>query len=66
MKLKCECCGFEEEFPDGEEAFQAGWDCPPHFIAAPITCSLCPAVCAMGLVDHTEAHTRWVKEGRPE
>lgn len=41
MKLKCECCGFEQEFKDGEEAFQAGWDAPPHF-SQYVSCNLCP------------------------
>lgn len=31
MKLKCQCCGIEQEFKDGEEAFKEGWDAPPHF-----------------------------------
>jgi hypothetical protein len=41
MKLKCQCCGHEREFKDGEEAFQAGWDAPPHFTGY-VCCELCP------------------------
>jgi hypothetical protein len=63
--LKCLCCGFEAEFPDAEAAFKAGWDCPPHFTASPICCDLCPSVAAMGMVDHSAAHERWEREGRP-
>src|SRR5437879_2286927 len=31
VKLKCEGCGVEAEFNSAEEAFHAGWDCPPRF-----------------------------------
>lgn len=41
LKLKCEACGVEREFKDGEEAFEAGWDAPPHFTQI-VTCELCP------------------------
>jgi hypothetical protein len=65
VTLTCACCGFEAEFPDGEAAFQAGWDCPPHFTASPVCCDLCPSVAALGLIDHSKAHERWEREGRP-
>jgi hypothetical protein len=65
MILTCVCCGFEAEFPDAEAAFKAGWDCPPHFTATPICCDLCPSVAAMGIIDHSKAHERWEREGRP-
>lgn len=65
MLLKCQCCGFEQEFKDGEEAFQAGWDAPPHFTGF-ICCHLCPAVCVVLGEGHTLAHAWWEAEGRPE
>lgn len=64
MKLKCQCCGFEVEFEDGEAAFQAGWDAPPHFIDI-VACNLCPAVCIVLHKGHTKAHALWEREGRP-
>ena len=42
MKLKCMCCQFEQEFAGAEEAFDAGWDAPPHFTGI-VCCDLCPA-----------------------
>jgi hypothetical protein len=60
--LKCQCCGFEEDL-DPEAAFQAGWDCPPHFKHT--ACPLCPGVCVVLGRPHTKAHALWEKEGRP-
>lgn len=65
MKLKCQCCEFEQEFADGEAAFQAGWDAPPHF-SQYICCDLCPAVCIVLGAPHAKAHARWAKNGRPK
>ena len=64
MKIKCQCCGLEQEFADGEQAFQAGWDAPPHFSQV-VCCNLCPASgIAMG-VSHNKAHKHWERHGRP-
>lgn len=64
MSLKCQCCGFESDL-DLEEAFQAGWDAPPHFTVH-VCCPLCPAVCLMDKSEgHTKAHAHWAKHGRP-
>lgn len=65
MKLQCMCCGIEEEFADGEAAFQAGWDAPPHFTGY-VACNLCPAVCVVMGATHHIAHALWAKEGRPK
>ena len=67
MLLTCECCGFSAEFVDGEEAFQAGWDSPPHFTGY-VCCNLCPgSFVVLGCTQrHTEAHERWKTEGRPK
>lgn len=64
MKLVCDCCGFEQEFKDAEEAFQAGWDGPPHFTGF-VVCSICPAVCVVLHKGHLLAHALWAAEGRP-
>jgi hypothetical protein len=66
MKLKCQCCGFEQEFTDAEAAFQAGWDAPPHFTGY-VSCDLCPGsyVVLGQTAKHASAHARWAKEGRP-
>jgi hypothetical protein len=66
MTLKCQCCGFEKEFADGEEAFQAGWDAPPHF-SGYVACDLCPgSFVVLGMTDqHSAAHEKWKREGRP-
>ena len=64
MILKCDCCSFEQEFKDGEEAFQAGWDAPPHFTGY-IACNLCPAVCIVLNLPHTKAHSYFSKCERP-
>ena len=66
MILKCECCGFEQDFTDGEAAFQAGWDAPPYFTQY-IACNLCPAVCiVLPGQSHEIAHALWAREGRPK
>ena len=64
MKLKCQCCGFEQDFDSLETAFQAGWDAPPHFTGY-VTCDLCPAVCIVAGLSHEKAHEHWQKYGRP-
>lgn len=64
MKLTCECCGFEQEFKDGGEAYEAGWDAPPRFSF--VTCNLCPAVCIVLGKGHKLAHALWAAEGRPK
>lgn len=64
MKLKCQCCGIEAEFADGEAAFLGGWDAPPHFNTH-VCCNLCPAVCIILGLSHAKAHELWEKEGRP-
>lgn len=61
---KCQCCGHEQEFADGQAAFDAGWDAPPYFTQV-VTCNLCPAVCALGAVSHKLAHAAWERNGRP-
>ncbi len=65
MKVTCYCCGYSKEFADGEEAFQAGWDAPPHFTLP--TCDLCPAAFYFtGIPEaHIKGHQRWQKDGRP-
>ena len=65
MKLKCQCCGIEAEFVDGEVAFLAGWDAPPHFTGY-VCCNLCPAVCIVLNASHAKAHAHWKEHGRPE
>ena len=65
MRLKCQCCGFEADFTDGEAAFQAGWDALPHFTTH-VCCDLCPAVCVVLGLSHEIAHERWAREGRPK
>jgi hypothetical protein len=67
MLLKCQCCGFSQEFENGEAAFKAGWDCPPHFTGY-VCCDLCPgSFVVMGCTDnHKPAHEMWAKEGRPK
>lgn len=66
MELTCQCCGFKKEFPDGEAAFQAGWDAPPHFTGY-VCCDLCPgSFVVLGCTEkHTAAHEKWKAEGRP-
>lgn len=65
MKLKCQCCGIERDFADGEDAFREGWDAPPHFTGY-VACNLCPAGCVVLGKSHTKAHALWAKEGRPK
>lgn len=67
MTLKCQCCDFVREFVDGEEAFEAGWDAPPHFTGV-VCCNLCPAsFVVLGLVEkHAPAHEKWKISGRPK
>ncbi len=67
MKLKCQCCGFEQEFADGEAAFEAGWDAPPHFTMV-ICCNLCPAsfIVLGEVARHHVAHEHWKIHGRPK
>lgn len=66
MKLTCDCCGFEHVFADAEEAFQAGWDTPPHF-SGYIACNLCPAsYIVLGQTKkHAVIHAQWKRDGRP-
>jgi hypothetical protein len=66
MTYKCDCCGFEQDFPDGEAAFHAGWDAPPYFTGY-ISCNICPAVCSpvFKLATHDKAHAYWAEHGRP-
>lgn len=65
MILKCQCCGIESDFADGEAAFRAGWDAPPHFTGY-VCCDLCPAVCIVLGAGHAKAHADWAANGRPE
>lgn len=67
IKLKCDCCQHEEEFIDSEEAFQKGWDAPPHFQGY-VACNLCPAAAQFmdgGWSRHAPIHEKWEREGRP-
>lgn len=64
ITLKCQCCGFEQNFDDDEAAFDAGWDAPPHF-SQYISCNLCPAICIIMGESHAKAHALWAVEGRP-
>src|SRR5678816_962710 len=65
MKCTCDCCGFTQEFADGEAAYDAGWDALPYFTHY-TSCPLCPMVCAAFGKPHTKAHALWAKEGRPK
>jgi hypothetical protein len=68
VELTCVCCGFTQEFADGEAAFQAGWDAPPHFTGY-VACNLCPAAfIVLGKTQelHAEIHEKWAREGRPD
>ena len=74
MKLRCECCDFEQDFVDGQAAFDAGWDAPPWFTGY-VCCDLCPGsfvviarkeVNDLGIThQHEKAHKIWAIEGRP-
>lgn len=57
MKLKCDCCGFEREFASANDAFQAGWDAPPHFTGY-VTCELYPAAFVVLGRTREHAHAR--------
>ena len=67
VKLICECCGFIQEFTDLEEAFDKGWDAPPHFTGY-VCCDLCPgSFLSLGITYlHEKAHKKWAVEGRPK
>ena len=65
IKFTCDCCKITQEFNDPEEAFDKGWDTPPHFTTGYISCSLCPISFLYG-VDHTPVHDKWAQEGRPD
>jgi len=67
VNLTCQCCGFTQEFVDGEEAYKEGWDAPPHFTGY-VACNLCPgSFVVLGQTNkHKDAHERWAREGRPE
>jgi hypothetical protein len=65
IRLKCQCCGFEEVFDGAEAAFQKGWDAPPHF-SGYVCCDLCPAVCIVLNAPHEKAHALWKRVGRPK
>ena len=62
MLLRCQCCQWEEDL-DPEEAFQLGWDAPPHF--SHVCCPICPAVCVVLGKTHKKAHALWEVIGRP-
>lgn len=65
IELTCGCCGHVETFETAREAFEAGWDEPVHMPSWPVSCPLCPGTAQLGLLDHTGAHERWAREGRP-
>ena len=67
IKLTCECCGYTQEFIDGEEAFQVGWDAPPHFTGY-VCCDLCPgSFVVLGITErHEHAQQCWAIYGRPK
>lgn len=64
--LRCDCCGFEQELTL-EQAYDDGWDAPPHFTGY-VACPLCPAVFIV-LPDmsgkHDGIHELWKRDGRP-
>lgn len=64
VRLKCQCCGFEQLFENGQRAFQAGWDAPPIFTQH-VCCPLCPASAIVLKKGHKIAHAIWKREGRP-
>ena len=64
IKLTCQCCKFEQEFTNSEDAFRKGWDAPPHFTGY-VSCNLCPISFLWG-TDHSSIHKEWNKNGRPE
>jgi len=65
IKFTCDCCNITTEFVDAEEAYNKGWDAPPHFTTGYISCNLCPISFLYG-VDHTPIHDKWAQEGRPD
>ena len=66
IKLTCDCCNFSQEFKDGQEAFEKGWDAPPYF-SQYISCNLCPgSFIVLGKTSlHNAEHKRWEEKGRP-
>ena len=48
MKLKCQCCGFEQEFDSRDIAFQAGWDVPLISLATRPVISALPCASSWG------------------
>ena len=68
IRLKCDCCGYSEEFESSRESFDKGWDFPPFFTGY-MACDLCPAVFAIGFAEptkeHLDAHAKWSEIGRP-
>jgi hypothetical protein len=66
VTLTCDCCGYTADFEDGEAAFNAGWDAPPHF-SGYVSCPLCPSsnVVLGRTYLHAQAHQRWQRDGRP-
>lgn len=40
LKLTCEGCGTVAVFTSADQAFNEGWDCPPHFTQV-VTCDKC-------------------------
>ena len=63
----CLCCGISQDFKDAEEAFNSGWDTPPHFTGY-ACCNLCPgSFVVLGVTEkHEPDHKRWEQSGRPE
>lgn len=69
ITLTCKCCEHTQTFAGPEEAFTAGWDCPPHF-TGPITCDLCPSALVLMpdssiAIQHRARHEEWKVSGRP-
>ena len=64
MIYTCQCCGFQQEFADGEAAFKGGWDTAPHYTGLEL-CNLCPASLVVLKESHASVHARWEVEGRP-
>lgn len=63
--LTCKCCGHIEDMGSPQAAYEAGWDEPVHLPSWPVSCPLCPGTASMGLLDHSEAHAAWERDGRP-
>lgn len=66
--LTCACCGHTEDMGTARAAHDAGWDEPVHMPSWPTSCPLCPGVASLDppLVDHSAAHEKWAREGRPD